>query len=200
MHCSGLPLSPHTYHVYESSADQSDRQSLLLLPASKSAGSLTRSKVDVVWVLELCNQGIQNQQEICINPKSSAFVTSCNGFSVSVSFNYSLKYHNQCSFNSQIFLRARSQTTFTREGPKCSLFVNVHMVENVNRGGQVVKRSQNLVNIVWLLVNQNQTVFCTSWSHDIYTAHNCVHNFLKFSGTIGTILVQVTKNQVIPMK
>ena len=148
MHCSGLPLSPHTYHVYESSADQSDRQSLLLLPASKSAGSLTSSKVDVAWVLELCNQGIQNQEETYINPKSSAFVIF--GFSVSVSFNYSLKY--QCSFNSQIILRVHSQTTHTRKGgqvaQKCPLFVNVHIIENVNGGRQVVRKSQNLVNVV----------------------------------------------------
>ena len=129
MHCSGLPLSPHTYHVYESSADQSDRQSLLLLPASKSAGSLTRSKVDVVWVLELCNQGVQNQQEICINPKSSAFVTSCNGFSVSVSFNYSLKYHNQCSFNSQI--------------------IPVHKLHLQEKGGRWSKNVHFLSTFIW---------------------------------------------------
>ena len=49
-------------------------------------------------------------------------------------------------------LRGRSQTTFTRRGrqvvQKCPLFVNVHTIENVNAGGQVVKKSQNLVNVV----------------------------------------------------
>ena len=53
-------------------------------------------------------------------------------------------------------VRGRSQTTFTRRGrqvgrqvvQKCPLFVNVHTIENVNTGGQVVKTSLNLVNIV----------------------------------------------------
>ena len=41
-------------------------------------------------------------------------------------------------------LRGCSQTTFTRRGrqvvQKCPLFANVHTIENVNGGGQVVKK------------------------------------------------------------
>ena len=33
-------------------------------------------------------------------------------------------------------------------GQKCQLFVNFDKVENVNRGGKVVKNSKKLVNIV----------------------------------------------------
>ena len=51
-----------------------------------------------------------------------------------------------------ISLRGRSLTTFTRQGrqvvQKCQLFVNGYTIENINAGGQVVKKSQNLVNAV----------------------------------------------------
>ena len=50
-------------------------------------------------------------------------------------------------------VRGRSQTTIARRGRqvviKCPLFINIHtMVENVNAGGQVVKKSQNSANVV----------------------------------------------------
>ena len=48
--------------------------------------------------------------------------------------------------------RVCSQTRFKRRGrwvvQKCPLFVNVHTIANVNAGGYVVKKSQNLVNVV----------------------------------------------------
>ena len=52
----------------------------------------------------------------------------------------------------QFLIWGHSQTTFTRRGrqvvQKCPFFVNVYTIENVNTGGQVVKRSQNRVNVV----------------------------------------------------
>ena len=50
------------------------------------------------------------------------------------------------------YLRSVQKTMFTRRGrqmvQKYPLFVNVYTIENVNTGGQVVKKSQNLVNVV----------------------------------------------------
>ena len=54
--------------------------------------------------------------------------------------------------NKPVLFQGRSQTTFTRGGgqvvQKCLVFVNVHKVENLNAGGQVVKKGQKLVNVV----------------------------------------------------
>ena len=54
--------------------------------------------------------------------------------------------------HSLIQVRGRSQTTFTRGGgqvvQKHPLFVNNYKVEHTNAGGLVVKKSQNLVNVV----------------------------------------------------
>ena len=51
-----------------------------------------------------------------------------------------------------IFIRGRSQTTFTRRGRqvvlKYPLFVNFHTIQNVNIWGQGVEKSQNLVRVV----------------------------------------------------
>ena len=45
-------------------------------------------------------------------------------------------------------LKDRSQTTFARRGrqvvQKCQIFVNIYTIENVNTGGQVVKKAKTL--------------------------------------------------------
>ena len=66
-----------------------------------------------------------------------------------------------------------SQTTFTRQGrqmvQKCPLFVNVYAIENVNAGGQVIKRSQNFVNIVSTMLRQSRQRVLRAYSPNIYS-------------------------------